>query len=29
MRSVPLDCDSILTAREIGINFGDTMPHDV
>ena len=26
MKSVPLDCDSILTAREIGINFGDRMP---
>lgn len=23
MKSVPLDCDSVLTAREIGINFGD------
>jgi len=23
MRSVPLDCDSMLTAREIGITFGD------
>ncbi len=23
MKSVPLDCDSILTARELGINFGD------
>ena len=26
MKSVPLDCDSILTARELGINFGDSMP---
>jgi 6-phosphofructokinase 1 len=26
MKSVPLDCDSILTAREIGINFGDSPP---
>ncbi len=23
---VPLDCDSILTARDMGINFGDEMP---
>jgi len=23
MKSVPLDCDSILTARELGICFGD------
>jgi 6-phosphofructokinase 1 len=27
MKSVPLDCDSIRTAREIGINFGDNPPH--
>lgn len=27
MKSVPLDCDSILTAREIGINFGDAHPN--
>jgi phosphofructokinase-like protein len=26
MKSVPLDCDSILTARDLGINFGDEMP---
>ena len=26
MKSVPLDCDSILTARDLGINFGDSMP---
>jgi phosphofructokinase-like protein len=26
MKSVPLDCDSILTARELGINFGDSPP---
>jgi 6-phosphofructokinase 1 len=26
MKSVPLDCDAILTARELGINFGDHMP---
>jgi ATP-dependent phosphofructokinase / diphosphate-dependent phosphofructokinase len=26
MKSVPLDCDSILTARDLGINFGDQMP---
>ena len=29
MKSVPLDCDTMLTARDIGINFGDRMPHDV
>jgi 6-phosphofructokinase 1 len=23
MKRVPLDCDSILTARELGISFGD------
>ena len=23
MRTVPLDCDTILTARELGISFGD------
>jgi 6-phosphofructokinase 1 len=23
MRSVPLDCDTILTARDLGISFGD------
>jgi 6-phosphofructokinase 1 len=23
MKSVPLDCDTILTARELGICFGD------
>jgi len=26
MKSVPLDCDSMLTARELGVNFGDQMP---
>jgi 6-phosphofructokinase 1 len=26
LRSVPLDCDTILTARDMGINFGDAMP---
>jgi len=26
LRTVPLDCDSILTARDMGINFGDEMP---
>jgi phosphofructokinase-like protein len=25
-KKVPLDCDSILTARDVGINFGDEMP---
>lgn len=25
-KTVPLDCDSILTARDMGINFGDQMP---
>ncbi|ORB83034.1 6-phosphofructokinase [Mycobacterium kansasii] len=25
-KTVPLDCDSILTARDMGINFGDEMP---
>jgi 6-phosphofructokinase 1 len=28
-RNVPLDCDSILTARDIGINFGDHPPVDM
>ena len=28
LKSVPLDCDTILTARDMGINFGDAMPHD-
>jgi hypothetical protein len=23
MKSVPLDCDTLLTARELGISFGD------
>jgi ATP-dependent phosphofructokinase / diphosphate-dependent phosphofructokinase len=23
MKTVPLDCDTILTARDIGISFGD------
>ena len=26
MKTVPLDCDTMLTARDIGINFGDRMP---
>ncbi|MEL6891343.1 MAG: ATP-dependent 6-phosphofructokinase [Actinomycetota bacterium] len=26
MKSVPPDCDTILTARDLGINFGDRMP---
>ncbi len=26
MKSVPEDCDTILTARDLGINFGDRMP---
>jgi len=26
MKSVPPDCDTILTARDLGINFGDQMP---
>jgi len=26
MKKVPLDCDAMLTAREIGVNFGDRMP---
>ena len=26
MKAVPLDCDTMLTARDIGINFGDRMP---
>jgi phosphofructokinase-like protein len=26
MRTVPLDCDTLLTARDMGINFGDAMP---
>ncbi len=25
-KTVPVDCDSILTARDMGINFGDEMP---
>jgi 6-phosphofructokinase 1 len=25
---VPLDGDTMLTARDMGINFGDEMPHD-
>ncbi|HAP77175.1 MAG TPA: 6-phosphofructokinase [Acidimicrobiaceae bacterium] len=29
MKTVPLDCDTMLTARDLGINFGDQMPHDV
>jgi phosphofructokinase-like protein len=26
LKTVPLDCDSLLTARDMGINFGDEMP---
>ena len=26
-KTVPLDCDSIATARDMGITFGDEMPH--
>ena len=26
LKSVPLDCDTLLTARDMGINFGDAMP---
>ena len=26
LKTVPLDCDTILTARDMGINFGDDMP---
>jgi 6-phosphofructokinase 1 len=26
LKNVPLDCDTILTARDMGINFGDDMP---
>src|SRR5690606_15786794 len=26
MKRVPLDCDTMLTAREIGVNFGDRPP---
>ena len=26
LKTVPLDCDTILTARDMGINFGDAMP---
>ena len=26
MKSVPLECDTVLTARDLGINFGDRMP---
>ena len=29
MKTVPLDCDTILTARDLGINFGDEMPRGV
>jgi 6-phosphofructokinase 1 len=25
-KTVPLDCDSMLTARDMGISFGDEMP---
>jgi 6-phosphofructokinase 1 len=27
-KSVPIDCDTMLTARDMGINFGDQMPID-
>ncbi len=26
MKKVPFDCDAMLTAREIGVNFGDRVP---
>lgn len=26
LKTVPLDCDTIMTARDMGINFGDEMP---
>ena len=26
MKNVPPDCDTMLTARDLGINFGDSMP---
>lgn len=26
MKTVPLDCDSILTARDMGVSFGDALP---
>lgn len=29
LKQVPLDCDSLLTARDMGINFGDQMPTHV
>ena len=29
MKSVPPDCDTILTARDLGINFGDSMPSEM
>jgi 6-phosphofructokinase 1 len=28
-KTVPFDCDSILTARDMGINFGDEMPSHI
>jgi 6-phosphofructokinase 1 len=28
LKSVAVDCDTMLTARDMGINFGDAMPHD-
>jgi ATP-dependent phosphofructokinase / diphosphate-dependent phosphofructokinase len=28
LKSVPLDSDTMLTARDMGINFGDAMPQD-
>jgi len=28
LKNVPIDCDTILTARDMGINFGDELPHD-
>jgi len=27
-KNVPLDCDTMLTARDMGVNFGDEMPRD-
>ena len=26
LKTVPLDCDTLLTARDMGISFGDAMP---
>ena len=29
LKTVPLDCDTILTGRDMGISFGDAMPLDL